>query len=355
MRASGRHRHRRRRALLALGGAVVASAGGIALPFKAPGPAAANAEPPATDTASSTVCPTSNPPNELLFAGGSPQTAQLDTTFASPLQVMLANTNGCPLTGITGTPITFTAPSSGASGRFAASGASTLTVGADSSGSATAPAFTANDTSGTYAITATSAYGSASFSLSNTAAGIPAAVTALSPTHQRAIAASTYRHPLSVLVLDANGDPVSGVTVTFTLGGRGSTAGGGGPGTHSANAGGGDSAGAAFTGGSSSATTRTNSSGIAVSPKFAANQSGGYFLAFASVAQVSAPAIFQLLNLPGRGEQLAVVGSSRYSQTVGRQYRHRLVVRLRDANGSPVIGATVTFTLAGSGGGSSSG
>ena len=43
-------------------------------------------------------CPSSNAPNELVLTGGTPQTAQLDTGFANPLQVELANTNGCPVT-----------------------------------------------------------------------------------------------------------------------------------------------------------------------------------------------------------------------------------------------------------------
>ena len=68
---------------------------------------------PATPAARS--CPSSNPPNELVLVGGTPQTAQLDTAFANPLQVALANTNGCPVTtAVTGTPVTFTAPASGA-------------------------------------------------------------------------------------------------------------------------------------------------------------------------------------------------------------------------------------------------
>ena len=67
--------------------------------------------------------PHEQPPNELLLLGGTPQTAKLNTTFASPLQTTLANSDGCPVTTtVTGTPVTFTAPASGASATFAASG-----------------------------------------------------------------------------------------------------------------------------------------------------------------------------------------------------------------------------------------
>src|SRR5580692_6339665 len=131
-------------------------------------------------------CPTSNPPNELTLQGGTPQTAQLDTPFDGPLQVALANSNGCPVTSVVGTPVTFTAPASGASGRFATSGANAVTVGADVSGNASAPTLTANDTAGSYTVTATSAYGSVAFALTNSSAGIPAAITPLSPPLQTA-------------------------------------------------------------------------------------------------------------------------------------------------------------------------
>ena len=145
-------------------------------------------------------CPAPNPPNELILEGGTPQTAQLNTGFGNPLQVALANSDGCPVTAVVGTPVTFTAPASGASGRFATSGANTVTVGADVSGNASAPMLTANDTAGSYTVTATSVYGSVSFSLTNSAAGIPATITPLSLAVQSAKVNSVYAHQLSVRV-----------------------------------------------------------------------------------------------------------------------------------------------------------
>ena len=292
----------------------------------------------------SSSCPTSNPPNELILGGGSPQTAQLDTAFESPLQVALANSNGCPVTSVVGTPVTFTAPSSGAGGRFATSGSNTVTVGADVSGSASAPMFTANDTAGSYTLTATSAYGSVSFSLTNSAAGIPATITPLSPAIQSATVNSDYARQLSVRVLDAGGNPVSGATVTFALG----TAGGGGaPGV--------SSAGASFGDGSAQATATTDSDGIATSPHFTANGTIGSFTATATVANVPEPASFRLENLPGKGERLTTLGSPKRAATVERRYSHSLRVLVRDANGSPEAGATVTFTLGAAGTGAGAG
>ena len=84
-------------------------------------PARAQATP--TGDTGSTSCPASNPPNELVLVGGTPQTAQLETAFANALQVELANSDGCPITTtVTATPVTFTAPASGPSATFTASG-----------------------------------------------------------------------------------------------------------------------------------------------------------------------------------------------------------------------------------------
>jgi protocatechuate 3,4-dioxygenase beta subunit len=322
-------------------GAIVAVGVGIASVATLGGSTPAAADTPGGNSS----CPASNPPNELTLAGGSPQTAQLNTPFGG-LQVALANTDGCPVTSVAGTPVTFTAPVSGASGSFAASGSNSLTVGADASGNVSAAMFTANGVAGSYTVAASSAYGSVSFSLTNTAAGIPAAVTPLAPTSETATVDSAYSQPLSVRVLDANGNPVSGASVTFSLG---AAAAGGGGGA------GGSSAAASFADGSSQATAMTGSDGVATSPHFSANATAGSFTATATVAHAAEPASFELMNLPGKGERLTTVGKSKRSATVDHHYGQRLRVLVRDASGSPVVGASVTFTLgaAGAGGGGS--
>ena len=85
-------------------------------------------------------CPSSNPPNQMTLVAGTPQTAILQSAFATGLQVALSNSDGCPVTSAAaGIPVTFSAPASGASGVFSASGSNTVTVGADDSGSVAAP------------------------------------------------------------------------------------------------------------------------------------------------------------------------------------------------------------------------
>ena len=290
-------------------------------------------------------CPSSNAPNELLLTGGTPQTAQLLAGFANPLSVELANTNGCPITtAVTGVPVTFSAPASGPSTTFAESGSNTLTVGADDGGNASAQMLTANATAGSYTVTASSAYGTVSFSLTNTAAGIPATITALAPTSQRANVEARYAQPLAVRVLDAAGNPVVGASVTFGLG-------------SAAGAGGGSSAaaGASFDDGTSQATETTDSQGIASSPGFSANATSGTFTATATAQHVTEPARFTLENLAGKPHTLAPVGSSSRTATIGTRYARRLQVRVRGASGSSVAGATVTFTLGSTAAGASAG
>jgi protocatechuate 3,4-dioxygenase beta subunit len=277
--------------------------------------------------AAAAECPSVNRPNALRIVAGSPQTAQLAKPFETNLQVELANSNGCPLTGpLAGVSVTFTAPASGASGTFATTGTNRVTVGTDATGTATAPAFTANDTAGSYGVRAGSDYGNVELSLTNTAGGVPASLSAAGQSHQEATVNSRYGQPLQAQVLDADGRPVQGATVIFSLG-TGATG-----------------AGASFVGGGTQATETTKADGRATSPPFVANGTPGRFTATASTAGVSAAATFTLVN---HAAALTVVADAPATQTatVGTRYRRPLRTRVLDAAGQPIEGATVTFTL----------
>jgi hypothetical protein len=280
---------------------------------------------PLGSTATAAGCPSTNAPNELLILGGSPQTAQLGRQFQSNLQVALANTNGCPLTGsLGGTPVTFVAPSSGASGTFESSGSNSVTVGTDANGSVVAPAFRANGTAGSYQVTAVSEYGSVKLNLTNTATGVVASLTATGSIEQLAFVDTQYAEPLQVRVLDANGAPVPGVNVTFSLG-TGATG-----------------AGASFAGGGPQATVPTDASGLATSPVFVANGSAGRFTAAASVSELTGVVTFGLDNRAAAAT-IAADGADRTARARGRYAPLR--VQARDGQGRPLEGVTVTFTL----------
>ena len=149
---------------LAVGAGVGAAVAGLAC---WPGPAAGETGPPSSSTGAAT-CPSPNPPNTLALTAGTPQSAMLGGAFQANLQVALTNTNGCPVTpAVAGIPVTFSAPATGPSGLFSASGSNTATVGSDASGAVSAPTLTANYIAGGYKVIASSAYGSVSFSLTN--------------------------------------------------------------------------------------------------------------------------------------------------------------------------------------------
>jgi protocatechuate 3,4-dioxygenase beta subunit len=270
-------------------------------------------------------CPDSNAPNELVVAAGSPQTAQLGKQFQTNPQVQLANTNGCPLTGqLGGISVIFVAPSSGASGTFASSGSNVAFVGTDAQGLATAPAFTANFTAGSYRVDAQSGYGAVNLYLANTASGLPASITASGGASQQATVNSQYPQPLQARVTDATGSPVQGATVTFSIA----------PGP--------TGAGASFFGGNQ-ATAGTDSNGLAASPPLLANGAPGRFTATASTERLAAVATYTLDN---RAATTSIAATEpRLSATVETRYQRPLRARLVDASGQPIEGASVTFTI----------
>jgi subtilase family serine protease len=151
-----------------------------------------------------------NWPGGVVATSGTPQSTAINTPFRAPLVVTVKNASGNPVNGVT---VTFTPPSSGASGNFAG-GANTATTNA--SGVATSATFTANGTPGSYTVTASAVgiTGTAGFSLTNTP-GPPASITVTSGAPQSAAINMSFPAPLAVTVRDASGNPVSGVTVTL--------------------------------------------------------------------------------------------------------------------------------------------
>jgi hypothetical protein len=282
-------------------------------------------------SAESTACPSSNLPNELVLAGGSGQTAQLGKQFPTNLQAQLANSNGCPVTGnLAGIDVEFDAPGSGPGGIFAGSGSREAVVGTDAQGVATAPAFTANDTAGSYTVDAHSDSGRVEFNLTNTVSGLAAAITATNGSGQQATVNGEYAQPLQARVGDADGNPVQGASVTFSIvpGSTGS--------------------GASFVGGAQASAT-TDASGLAVSPPLVANGDPGRFTAVASTDGVSAVATYMLGNHAAVETLTAGTGRAQ-SATIDSRYAKPLTARLIDSSGQPIEGASVTFTLGAQGG-----
>lgn len=133
-----------------------------------------------------------------------------------------------------------------------------------------------------------------------------------------------FPKPFSVVVLDSEGDPVSGATVTFTP----------------------PASGASVV--LSSTTAITDINGVAQVTGTANSQAGNYTL-HATVSGVVAPANFDLTNIAGAAANLSGATGTPQSATVNTDYTDPLGVTVTDAEDNPVEGVTVTFTAPGSG------
>jgi DNA-binding beta-propeller fold protein YncE len=140
-----------------------------------------------------TVTQSGDTPSSIVAVQGSGQTARINTGFGTALQALVNDAGGNPLAGVT---VTFTAPSSGASGTFAGGGATAVTT-SNAQGLATAPAFTANSVAGSYGVTVAASGVStpATYSLTNLTGGVVS---------QSRI--GIFNSTQSVFLLDSNGN-----------------------------------------------------------------------------------------------------------------------------------------------------
>lgn len=112
---------------------------------------------------------TSSNSTSISITSGSPQSVQVSTQFQQPLKVKVQNVSGSPIPGVV---VTFTAPSTAASGTFADTNSTVTTAVTDANGIATSSMFTANNIAGAYTVKATvpNLAASADFQLTNLAA-----------------------------------------------------------------------------------------------------------------------------------------------------------------------------------------
>jgi hypothetical protein len=203
------------------------------------------------------------PPASITATGGTPQSAVIEAEFANPLQATVKDSNSNPVAGVT---VTFTAPATGATAFFQ-SGTNTAVTNA--SGVATSVNLFAGQTAGgpyNVAATVVGVATPANFALTNLV-GAPEQIILTSGTPQTATVTTAFALPLVAKVEDGGGNPVPGVTVTFTAPSTGASG--------------------TFTGGN---TVVTNSSGVATSGTFTANgTSGGPYNVFASLPEEGSP------------------------------------------------------------------
>ncbi len=259
----------------------------------------------------------------MTALAGTPQTAPISVTFGVSFKVVVKNNLG---NGMPGLNVKFTALASGPTGTFP-NNASSATVTTDADGVATAPAFTANNTSGDYILTATTPNvpGTVNFKLTNTP-GAPTTITTLAGTPQNIKVKVKADTNLKALVKDAFNNPVPGVSITFSAPASGISA-------------------TWITGTSQITTTvTTDSAGIGTAPDLVANCSLGNFNIQAITSGIPTAALFPLSNVVGDPSQVNVAGGGNQTTKVNTVVASPLQALVGDACGDPLPNVTVNFT-----------
>jgi len=209
------------------------------------------------------------PPASIAATAGTPQSAPVNTAFATNLAATVTDVYGNPVPNNT---VTFSAPTSGASGSFAGG---VNTAKTNSAGVASAAVFKANTVAGSYTVTAGTGtlITNPGFALTNLA-GAPATITATGGTPQTTAVNTAFANPLQATVNDSFGNPVAGATVTFTAPTSGASG--------------------TFAGGVN--TANTNSAGVATSAVFTANGTAGSYTVTGGTGTVTTSPGFQLTN-----------------------------------------------------------
>ena len=254
----------------------------------------------------------------IAVQAGNNQTATITLNYATNLAVVVRDANG---NNVPNTTVTFTAPSTGASGTFGASLTTTATTNA--SGIATAGVFRANATAGSYVITVSFGVLSVSFNLENLN---PSAITATAGTPQTTTVTTAFATVFRATVTNAGGTGIAGLVVTFTAPSSGAS------GTFSAGA---------------TMTAVTNASGVASATTFTANATSGSYVVTATVTGVGTAANFNLTN--NGPAAIAVQAGGGQQATISTQFPTRMTARVTNAGGIGIAGMTVTFTASASG------
>jgi hypothetical protein len=209
------------------------------------------------------------PPASIAATAGTPQSTIVNTPFATNLAATVKDVFGNPVPGKT---VTFNAPTSGASGTFTGG---VNTAKTNSNGVATAAVFTANDTAGSYTVTADigTLTTNPGFALTNLA-GAPASITATGGTPQTTAINTAFAELLEATVKDSFGNPVAGMTVTFNAPTSGASG--------------------TFAGGVNTAVT--DSAGVATSAVFTANGTAGSYVVTGNAGTFVTSPGFQLTN-----------------------------------------------------------
>ncbi len=251
---------------------------------------------------------------------GNNQSATVNTAVATAPSVKVTDASG---NAVAGTLVTFAVTSGGGAVN------PVTAVATNASGIAAVTSWTLGTLAGsnTLSATATGLTGSPVVFTATGTAGAAATLTKAAGDNQTAGVGSAVAIAPQVLVVDAFGNPKSGVSVTFApQAGSGSVTGG---------------------------TTTTNTSGLATVGSWTLGATAGSnsLTATATGSGISGnPASFTATGTAGGAASVAANSVTTQSATVGTAVAAPPSVIVRDATNNPVAGATVTFAVTAGGG-----
>jgi hypothetical protein len=263
-------------------------------------------------------------PASSFTVGGGNQSAVTHHLFTTPLSAVVVDGTANP---VSGAAVTFTYSTGPGTAVFAAN-ATSVVVNTDATGTASAP-LTAGAVTGDLSITVSVAGVVATQNLTETVLPGPAATVAVtSGDAQTATPHQAFSSPLQATVTDADGNVVPGATVTFTAPVNG----------------------AAKFGLSQTATAVTDTNGVATSSTLTAGAVAQAFTVTASVPGATSASFGETVT-PGAAASVSITAGDGQSVQTHLTFPTGMSVRVADADGNAVPGASVTFTVSSAAGG----
>ncbi len=262
-------------------------------------------------------------PHRLALLSGNNQRGPVTTTLANPLVVVVTDSAGVPVSGVT-VSFAITQVPQGATGQAL----SVDRVNTDGQGRAST-SLTLGNRPGTYMVQA-SAAGLLDSPITFTATadiGPAAVLVFVSGDGQTGEVLKVLAQPLRVQVTDVAGNGVQNVPVTFAVDSIPNGATG------------------AFVNGATSTEVRTDGNGIASVSMTLGNRAGVYRVAASSTGLANSPIYFRLTAAHGPAVAMTYVRGDGQRQRINTVLDSLFVVRVTDVGGNPVPGVAVAFTL----------
>ncbi|MCX6132220.1 MAG: FG-GAP-like repeat-containing protein [Ignavibacteriales bacterium] len=256
----------------------------------------------------------------IALTSGNTQSAPISTPLTNPMIVTVTGAGGNPVAGVN---VSFTIASSptGATGQaLSATSATSNSIGQAST------ALTLGNKVGTYSVTATAGglSGSPVTFTATSSTGPATAIALTSGNYQTGPISAALGSPFVVTVTDAGGNPVSGITVGFSLASVPSSA----------------------TGQLLSTTNATtNSSGQASAILTLGNKTGTYSVTATSGNLTGSPLTFTATAGVSNARAITLSSGNGQSAVINSALSAPFVVTVTDTGGNPVSGVNVSFAI----------